>query len=794
MDALVPTADGKVLRVVLNRPGDRSTYRLNIVKDRDDEDHPDVRPDGFDPILSEAEFIFKVECLEFDCPKVKVCPPEQIREIDIDYLAKDYSSFRQLMLDRMALIMPEWTERNSADIGIVLVELLAYVADHLSYQQDAIATETYLDTARQRISVRRHARLVDYFMHDGCNARMWVQVKVNKDILGLDDQHPALPEGTQLLTLIEGQPSRLPKGSELRDRALVVFETKGDMHGRNVQNLYFEHNEMEFYTWGAKECCLPRGATKATLIGKYPGLQQGDVLIFKEILGPKTGQPEDADPSHRHAVCLIKIEQGMDPIGGVFSSSFGSKEITNIEWSEEDALPFPLCISSLRLDEHGGKTPLERVSIALGNIVLADHGMTISSEGQSGAIEQLGSKLKSTLSRLNLTEKDIEFIGEIPGPRLVKAPDEKRDRCENNIPAPIRSRFNPGLKKRPMTQATRISDNVTSARTRLESNPEGALPAIIVFDDSGIVWHPKLDLLSSIKATEDFNSFVVEVNNEGHAFLRFGDGIFGALPKEGTKLYATYRVGNGVLGNVGPDSIIHILSDDPRIEGVQNPMAALGGIEPESMNSVRMRAPSAFRTQERAVTPEDYAAIAERDAEVQKATATFRWTGSWHTVFLIVDRKGGKDVDRPFEKKIRDLVEPFRMAGQDIEVAGPAYVSLEIEMDVCLKPDYFQNFVREALMQRFSNQRLPDGRLGAFHPDNFSFGEPVYLSRLYKAALEVEGVESVQIKTFQRQGMPSHRAIDEGMLVLDKIEVARLDNDPNFPEHGVFSLNIQGGK
>jgi hypothetical protein len=54
VDALVPAADGKVLRLVLNRPGDRSTYRLNIVKDRDDEDHPDARPDGFDTILSEV--------------------------------------------------------------------------------------------------------------------------------------------------------------------------------------------------------------------------------------------------------------------------------------------------------------------------------------------------------------------------------------------------------------------------------------------------------------------------------------------------------------------------------------------------------------------------------------------------------------------------------------------------------------------------------------------------------------------------------------------------------------------
>ena len=36
------------------------------------------------------------------------------------------------------------------DLGITLVELLAYVGDHLSYYQDAVATEAYLDTARQR--------------------------------------------------------------------------------------------------------------------------------------------------------------------------------------------------------------------------------------------------------------------------------------------------------------------------------------------------------------------------------------------------------------------------------------------------------------------------------------------------------------------------------------------------------------------------------------------------------------------------------------------------------------------
>ena len=77
--------------------------------------------------------------------------------------------------------MPDWTERHVPDLGIALVELLAYTGDYLSYYQDAVATEAYLDTARQRISVRRHARLVDYYLHEGCNARAWVCIETDSD-------------------------------------------------------------------------------------------------------------------------------------------------------------------------------------------------------------------------------------------------------------------------------------------------------------------------------------------------------------------------------------------------------------------------------------------------------------------------------------------------------------------------------------------------------------------------------------------------------------------------------------
>jgi hypothetical protein len=134
------------------------------------------------------------------------------------------------------------------------------------------------------------------------------------------------------------------------------------------------------------------------------------------------------------------------------------------------------------------------------------------------------------------------------------------------------------------------------------------------------------------------------------------------------------------------------------------------------------------------------------------------------------------------------------MAGQDLDVNGPTYVSLEIEVQVCVKPDYFRSAVKRALLEIFSNRILPDGRPGVFHPDKFTFGQTVFLSPLYAAAQAVEGVESVVITKFQRQGTDSDVALNAEKLELARLEIARCDNDPNFPERGVFRLTLDGGK
>jgi predicted phage baseplate assembly protein len=209
---------------------------------------------------------------------------------------------------------------------------------------------------------------------------------------------------------------------------------------------------------------------------------------------------------------------------------------------------------------------------------------------------------------------------------------------------------------------------------------------------------------------------------------------------------------------------------------------------------VRRDAPQAFRTQERAVTAADYAAAAERRAEVQRAAASFRWTGSWHTVFVTADRLGGGAVDAPFEARLLRHLERFRMAGYDLDVDAPRFVALDIELHLCVLRDYFRSEVLRAVRAVLGSGVLPDGRLCAFHPDNFSFGEPVYLSPIIAAAQAVEGVESVSATTFTRRASPGTVGLTEGLLRMGRLEIARLDNNPNFPERGRLTLNAGGGK
>jgi len=675
-----------------------------------------------DPMFASAQFTLTPGVSHGIDPSAPDNAPGDLPDgVEINYLAKDYNSFRTLMLDHLTLSDPEWRERNPSDVGVMVVETLAYAADYLSYYQDAVATESYLGTARQRTSVRRHARLLDYRLHEGCNARTWVQLQV-------DDEYVVVERGTQLLTRGEGGVVIAPGSSE-HERALAraaVFET---MH---TATLFMAHNDMALYGWGSARSALQAGSTSAILRGHLADLRAGDVLVFEEVIGPEPIL--QADPAQRHAVRLAAPPK-------LSADTLSGESITQIEWMDSDALPFDFPIAS--------PAPGVAWTRVRGNIVLADHGRTIA------------------------------------GQELPRIPPE----------APYRPVLSlPDLTfQAPYNHAVAVKQGASAA---LSTDSRKSVPAITLLErrerngGERNIWRARPDLLGSAAFAREF---VVEIANDRRATLRFGDGHAGLRPRPGCHMSATYRVGSGRVGNIGPDALSHIVTEDGRIIGVRNLLGAVGGRDPEAIEHARLRIPHAFRTEERCVTAEDYAAIASRYHGVRRAVARLRWTGSWQTAFVYIQRHGRDEDDPGFRDAVRRFMEPYRLPGYEITIHPPYHVSLEIALRVYVAPGHSRGAVRRRLAALFGDTELPDGENGFFHPDNFSFGEPLYLSRIISLAMTVQGVLRVEAERFGRWGAPPAGELAAGVIQVRPLEIIRVANDPDAPANGTITFSLEGG-
>src|SRR6266498_1646505 len=288
-------------------------------------------------------------------------------------------------------------------------------------------------TSGRRASARRHARLLDYRVHSGCNARAWVVFDV--DVAGGADGQP-IDEGTVLLSRGDEDettvaPADLPK--LLTAERPTVFET---MHAITLRSA---HNAISFYTWSDERCCLPKGATRATLQDDPKlDLAVGDVVLFEEIRSPTTGVEADADPTHRHAVRLTAADHVVDELDGT--------PVLEIAWAAADALPFPLCVSAVVTPPSGPAARAE-IAVARGNAVLADHGLSLASEA------------------------------------LV--PRE----------APAGRPYRPHLARGPLTFRAAF-DEAAPATAATRTDPRKALPVVTVTGE-GETWTPQFDLLGS---------------------------------------------------------------------------------------------------------------------------------------------------------------------------------------------------------------------------------------------------------------------------------------------------------
>jgi hypothetical protein len=761
--ALLPGSD-RALVFTLDRYGDFSRYTLRLL-----DDAGAGPPAHIDPPLSAVEFSFKTDCpTGFDCADDATCLPEVAPLQDIDTLARDYESLRRLMLDRMATTMPGWTSRNPADLGVTLVELLADAGDRAAYLQDAAATEAYLGTARKRVSVRRHARLTGFRLHEGCNARTLVVLTVGADVAasdGVGTPLPVLPRGAVFLAKLPRDAVIPPaQSADALAETAAIFEAM-----ESVAALRQARNAIPFHLWGEALCCLPRGAVSAHLSREDAtlSLAEGDLLVFEEGPG-EDGTP--ADPRCRHAVRL-----SADPMA--MTDHVAGHDVLAVTWHAGDALPF-----TLRLD----------AAVARGNVVLADHGLTEVRPGTALDPPESG----TGLWRPALPEQAgiVHAVPYDPQAALGQpvALALRQDPADALAAATLTAAAEPWLPVRDLLAVDRFAASFVV-------EPEAGERPRLRFGDGqfGRRPPPRFDELRWRRGAVAAG----HVGADALTHLVNPQPLLAEMLREGRRAgrfdFADDAAAEAAALGIAQDLATGVIS-------IGNPLPGQGATPPQPTLTAKLDAPQAFRVNERAVTTADYAAAAERHPEVSRAVAEHRWMGSWQVVFLTVDRRGGLPVDAGFEAELTRFLERFRLAGHDLEIEPPRYAPLDIALWVCVAGGFVASEVERALRARFTSGLREDGQPGFFHPDRFSFGEDVALSPIIAEAMGVPGVRWVGVRRpgdagqapdgfFRRLREPATDYADAGAIPIAPLEVALLDNDPDRPENGRLRLMLEGG-
>ena len=191
----------------------------------------------------------------------------------------------------------------------------------------------------------------------------------------------------------------------------------------------------------------------------------------------------------------------------------------------------------------------------------------------------------------------------------------------------------------------------------------------------------------------DAREFVVEVEHDGAATLRFGDGVHGRRPETGTEFEATYRVGNGIAGQRRRRrDRARRDAGRRRSLGATNPLAGRRRHRPRAgRRGAPRRARGVPRPGARGhrgrLRARSASATRTSSARPRRSAGPARGTRSSSPPTALGGRAGRRRRSRP---SCARHLEPFRMAGYDLEVDGPRFVPLEVALHVCVEPDYFR--------------------------------------------------------------------------------------------------------
>lgn len=295
------------------------------------------------------------------------------------------------------------------------------------------------------------------------------------------------------------------------------------------------------------------------------------------------------------------------------------------------------------------------------------------------------------------------------------------------------------------TESIGISDGTADQEFRL-TNPyavtsgqtvNGVTSYSLSMYVNGTAWSKATSFLDYNNVGTSANVFVTSTDGDGYTYIKFGDGTHGNIPALNSTITSTYRVAVGSAGNIADGAINGILGlpngSYPSGVIITEASATSGGTDAESTDSIRLNAPKALRSLNRAVSINDYSNLALQVAGVAKAKAV---ASVYTSISLYIAASGGNALSSSLSTTISNFFTDKMPPGASVTVYDYAPVYPDIRVNVSVYNQYKAADVNTMVLNALYE-------LLAF--DNVSFNDVITASDVYNVVASVPGVKSAVV-------------------------------------------------
>lgn len=662
--------------------------------------------------------------------------------LHLDYATRDYDGFRQLLISVIDRQDTAWSERAAADLGIMVVELLAYELDRLAYAGDRVAEEGFLGTARRRESARRHAALGDHALDRGNATRglQWFELAAGRTL--------ALPARAQVTT---------PADPRRPDATRAVAETLDAVRLDARRNRF------------ALARSAPAGSTMLRLAlpdGTAPdlraiGLAAGMPLVIgMPLAGTATGA--DEPPLQLALGEAVRIAAVL-PHGVELALALHQT------WPGGDDGAWVLGnVVEIRRGQTSAWTPIGRGGAALGDIATEQYLQL-----RMDAVRRLRAEVEdaraawidrppqvarwtaacqavSALRRELLRTSAAAYDPRDPAQRalldaliqpLAAAADAFRAMLTaigHDVPDELAASDRVAVPRQvialPMLdQPVLWMDPDAERPARSET-----LAVAVGVAGAWSRWDERPDLLRS---APDDHHYVVELDGNDQVSLRFGDGTSGAMLPAGCQVMARWVTGDETGDDLRPGALgVSLTAAQPApIASTSNPLGTAGGRPPEPLDGIAARVELGLELPAIPVTAADHELLLGRRAGIAESAVAVA-----HGEVDVVIRPAPGVAAGALLAATRDWLERDRLAGTTVTVRLARSLAIDIGVVVDVHPDVSAADLRYRVQRRLV-EVFGDAAAHAL-------GRRRELAEIYRVVEEVPGVLWSQVVAFDVAG------------------------------------------